>query len=347
MKLADNPDDGIHRKGVTAQTDDASSSPTSLFTSNNIPEDSAYEEVDGDYDLEWWKRCSDKSPDGKETTETTETIKVQPPDEDPEPGWTVVRSRRQPKTEKDFERRPSPALDTTDRGKAVNARSRKHQPSYAEMTRRNDKCSTQKKPVGQALQPGWKAPVPPDDLIFDLMTSPRLMRERMKRLHSPRRKPKPRLTPRVPLHCLVPPIFDKPKPKPRHRGKDRSVKNYQSSPRRVKKSQSRPCSTRVRNAITMRQMGLPGKDFDDYNRGFLQAYEDAFSGLSSTPKARRSGKTGNEIKVRLPAISSNRSAFSRRSVSAVPSHSTKQRPTSLSIRRSPTCWPGARAVRAQ
>ena len=180
------------------------------------------------------------------------------------------------------------------------------------MTRRNEKSSTQQKPVCQASQPGWKAPVPPDNLVFDLATSPKLMKEwRERPFCSPRRKPKPRLTPRVPLHCLVPPIFDKPKPKPRHRGKDRTVKTYQSSPRRVKKSQSRPCSTRVRNTLTMRQMGLPGKDFDVYNREFLQAYDDAFSGLSSTPKARCSGKTRNEIKVCLPAISSNRSGFSR------------------------------------
>ena len=301
--------------------------------------------------MEWWKHGSEMTPATNEQPAKLGTLSVQVPEEDPGAGWTLIKSKKQQKTDKNAHRSPSAGLKMTDprpdRGRAVNTRIRKHQPSYAEMTRRNGKSSTQQRPVRQTSQPGWKAPVPPDDLIFDLVTNPRLMRERMKRLHGPRRKPKPRLTPRVPLHCLVPPIFDKPKPKPRHRGKDRSVKNYQSSPRRVKTSQSRPCSTRVRNAITMRQMGLPGKDFDDYNRGFLQAYEDAFSGLSSTPKARRSGKTGNEIKVRLPAISSNRSAFSRRSVSAVPSHSTKQRPASLSIRRSPTCWPGARAVRAQ
>ena len=314
--------------------------------------------------MEWWKHGSDMSPATNEQPAKLGTFSVQVPeedpgagwtlDEDPEPGWTVVRSRRQPKTEKDFVRRPSPAHDTTDRGKAVNARSRKHQPSYAEMTRRNDKCSTQKKPVGQALQPGWKAPVPPDDLIFDLVTNPRLMRERMNRLHGPRRKPKPRLTPRVPLHCIVPPIFDKPKPKPRHRGKDRTVKTYQSSPRRVKKNQSCPCSTRVRNTFTMRQLGLPGKDLDVYNREFLQAYEEGFSGLSSTSKARRSGKrdsrsskTRNEIKLRLPKISSNRSGFSRRTGFAVPSHNTKKQTASLSTCRSSPRWPGVRALQAQ
>ena len=127
----------------------------------------------------------------------------------------------------------------------------------------------------------------------------------------------------------------------------RSTQKLSVVPCQVKKSQSCPCSTRVRNTLTMRQMGLPGKDFDVYNREFLQAYDDAFSGLSSTPKARRSGKTRNEIKVCLPAISFNRSGFSRRSLSAAPSHSTKQRTASLSTRQSSPRWPGARALQAQ
>ena len=168
-----------------------------------------------------------------------------------------------------------------------------------------------------------------------------------RQLRNPKRKQKPRLTPRVPLHCLVSPIFDKPKPKPRHKGRDRTVTSYQASPRRVKKSQSHPCSSCVRNAFKMRQLGLPWKDFDDYNRGFLQAYEDGIPSSSSKPSASRSGNTRNEIKVRLPKISSNRSGFSRQSVSAVPSHSMKKRTTSLSTDRSSPRWPGARALRAQ
>ena len=118
-KLVDDPEDGIHGKGITAPTDDASSSPISLFTSNNLPKDPAYEDAedaDGNYVLEWWKHGSNMSPDVKEKTEKPETIQVQVPDEDPKPGWTVVRSRRQLKTEKDADRRPSPALETTDRG---------------------------------------------------------------------------------------------------------------------------------------------------------------------------------------------------------------------------------------
>ena len=277
-----------------------------------------------------------------------ETLTVQVPEEDPGAGWTLVKTKKKPKKDKDAHRRPSPGLKTTDPRQAVSNHSRKDQHSYADMTRRNRKCNIRHNSSCQTFQPGWKATPPSDDRIFDLVTSPRLMKEwRKRQLCSPKREQKPRLTPRVPLHCIVTPIFDKPKPKPRHKGKDRTVTSYQASPRRVKKSQSHPCSACVSKALTMRRLGLPGKDFDVYNREFLQAYEDGIPSSSSKSQDSRSGKTRNEIKLRLPKISSNRSAFSRRSVSAVPSHSTKMRIASLSTPRSSPRWPGARALQAQ
>ena len=94
----------------------------SLFTPSILPDDLAYEDVNGDYDLEWWKHGSDTSPDVKEKTENPEVTQVQSPDEDPGPGWTVVRSRRQPKTEKVAENHPSPALKATDHDRAFNAK---------------------------------------------------------------------------------------------------------------------------------------------------------------------------------------------------------------------------------
>ena len=298
--------------------------------------------------MQWWKHSSETSPATNEQPVKLGPLRVQVHEEDPGAGWTLVKSKKQPKTDKNAHRRPSPGLKTTDPRQAISNNSRTHQNSYAEMTRRNGMCNIRRNSSCQTFQPGWKATPPPDNLIFDLVTSPRLMREWTERQHrNPKRVQKPRLTPRVPLHCLVTPIFDKPKPKPRRKGRDRTVTSYQASPRRVKKSQSHPCSSCVRNAFKMRQLGLPGKDFDVYNREFLQAYEDGISSSSSKSHDSRPGKTRNEFKVRLPKISSNRSGFPRQSVSAVPVHSTKKRTASLSTGCSSPRWPGARALRAQ
>ena len=93
---------------------------------STLSDDLTHEDVNGEYDMEWWKHGSDMSPATNDQPAKLRTFSVQVPeedpgagwtlDEDPEPGWTVVRSRRQLKTEKDADRRPSPALETTDRG---------------------------------------------------------------------------------------------------------------------------------------------------------------------------------------------------------------------------------------
>ena len=62
-----------------------------------LPDDLAYEDVNGEYDLEGRKHGSDTSPATNEQPVKLETLRVQVPEEDPGPGWAVVRSKKQPK----------------------------------------------------------------------------------------------------------------------------------------------------------------------------------------------------------------------------------------------------------
>ena len=78
-----------------------------------LPDTLAYEDIIGEYDLEWWKHGSDTSSTINVLPVKPETLRDQVTEEDPGADWTLVRSRRQPKTDKDDQRRPSPALKAT------------------------------------------------------------------------------------------------------------------------------------------------------------------------------------------------------------------------------------------
>ena len=126
------------------------------------------------------------------------------------------------------------------------------------------------------------------------------------------------MSPTIPLHCLVPPIFKKPQAKPRHKRKDKTVKSYQSSGRRTKPNKSVPCSACVTKALAMRRLGLPGQDFNAFHQGFSQAYDNNISSSSRISQKRGSYPTTKILGVRLPRILSNKLGCKRGSVGAIP-----------------------------
>ena len=132
------------------------------------------------------------------------------------------------------------------------------------------------------------------------------------------RTSKPRLTPNIPIHCLAPPIFDKPKAQPRHQRKDKTIKSYQSSGRRTKSKESVPCSQRVAKVLAMRKIGLPGQDFDSFHQGFRQAYDEDSSSSTRMFRNCSSRHTTTVLGIKLPRISSNRSGHNRVSTGNIP-----------------------------
>ena len=125
------------------------------------------------------------------------------------------------------------------------------------------------------------------------------------------RTSKPRLTPNIPIHCLAPPIFEKPKAQPQHQRKDKTVKSYQSSGRQTKSNESVPCLQRVAKVLAMRKIGLPGQDFDSFHQGLRQAYDEDSSSSARIFRNCSSRQTTTVLGVKLPRISSNRSGRKR------------------------------------
>ena len=191
---------------------------------------------------------------------------------------------------------------------------------------RNPECAScrngtrgQRHVTVKQIQTSWTAPIPSDKLVFDLATSRSAMtRWRRRACRCVVRTSKPRLSPTVPLHCLAPPIFEKPQAQPRHRRKDKTVKSYQSSGRRTKLNKSVPCSPRVKKALAMRKIGLPGQDYDAFHRGLCQAYDEGSSSPVRSSLNRGLYQTTKVLGVRLPRILSNNSGRKRGSVGATP-----------------------------